>query len=143
LKPIKKQFFSVLTLVIVLSFSLLTAEISGQTSLRIFEDRGGGSNTNQSTNSNDNTYIYVVGGIIIAGILAYALFIKKDNKEESDTTASVSSGLICTDLNGLNSLNSEIQKAEEKIPVDIFLGTKNNETILNDRTYLVGLRFKF
>ena len=33
-------------------------------------------------------------------------------------------------------------KAKEKIPFDFYLGVKNNKAVLNDKTYLLGLRVK-
>jgi hypothetical protein len=102
---------------------------------------GSGGNTTQSDDSNDDTFLYVAGGLIIAGILVYALVIKKDNKAKEDTTASVNSNLILSEANDFNS-PEEIQKIKDKIPVDLFLGIRNNEAMMNDKTYLLGLRVK-
>lgn len=114
-----------------------------QSNLRIFENPGGGgSGTTQTEDSNDNTTIYVVGGLLIAGILVYALVFKKDKKVESDTTASLNSQLIYSEAHGFDSTNEELQKVKDKIPVDLFLGIRNNEAFMRDRTYLVGVRVK-
>jgi hypothetical protein len=126
-----------------ISLFTLHSENFAQSNQRIFEDPGGsGNGTTQTEGSNDNTAIYVVGGLLIAGILVYALVLRKDNKAEEDTTAALKSNLIYSEVNGLDSSAEEIQKAKESIPIDIFWGIKNNEVLLNERTYLVGLRVK-
>jgi hypothetical protein len=117
-------------------------ETFAQNSLRIFDVPGGsGSGTTQTEDSNDNSTIYIVGGLLIAGILVYALVLKKDKKVETDTTASLNSNLIYSEANGFNSAE-ELQIVKDKIPVDFFLGIKNNEALMNDKTYLLGLRVK-
>jgi hypothetical protein len=137
-----KLSIQTISLVLILSITIFSSEIFAQNGLRIFDDIGGGSsNTTQSDNSNDDTALYVVGGLLIAGILVYALVIKKDKKAPDDTTASLNSNQILVNSNEFNS-EIEIQKVKEKIPIDLFMGIKNNEAIRNDKTYLLGLRVK-
>ena len=120
----------------------LPIESFAQSKLRISEEPGGGGNgTTQTDDSNSNTAIYVVGGLLVAGIIVYALFFKKDKKAETDTTASLHSNLIYSDATGFNSAE-ELQKVKDKIPVDLFLGIKDNEAVMNDKTYMFGLRVK-
>jgi hypothetical protein len=118
-------------------------ETFAQNNLRIFDVPGGsGGSTTQTNDSNDNTAIYVVAGLVIGGILLYALVFKPDKKAESDTTASLNSQLIYSEAHGYDSTNEELQKVKDKIPVDFFLGIRNNEALMNDKTYLLGLRVK-
>ena len=125
-----------------ISILTLQSESFAQSNLRIFEEPGGGgSGTTQTDESTDNSTIYIVGGLVIAGILVYALFLKKDKKTDADTTASLNSSLIYSEVNGFDSAE-ELQKVKDKIPVDLFLGIKNNEAVMNDKTYLLGLRVK-
>ena len=132
-----------LTLILSLSLILLSSEIHGQSNLRIFEDiGGGGTNTTQNSESNDNTFIYIVGGLVLAGILVYGLVLHKDKKAESDTTASINSRLIYSNQDNTIRTKNEMLKAKDKIPFDLFFGVKNNNAVLNDRTYLLGLRLK-
>jgi hypothetical protein len=112
-----------------------------QSNLRIFDVPGGGSGTTQTEDSNDNSTIYIVGGLLIAGILVYALVLKKDKKVDTDTTASINSNLIYSEANVLDTAE-ELQRVKDKIPVDLFLGIRNNEAVMNDKTYLLGLRVK-
>lgn len=125
-----------------ISIATLQSEILAQSNLRIFDVPGGGSGgTTQTEDSNDNTAIYVIGGLVIGGILLYALVLKPDKKAETDTTASLNSNLIYSEANGFDSAE-ELQKVKDKIPVDLFLGIKNNESVMNDKTYLLGVRVK-
>ena len=144
-KKVKKNIepsFSILTMILTISIFLLPTESIAQNNLRIFEDPGGsGNGTTQTEESNDNTAMYVVGGLVIAGILVYALVIKKDKKTDIDTTASMNSNLKYSEVNGFDSAE-ELQKVKEKIPVDLFLGIRNNEAVMNDKTYMLGLRVK-
>jgi len=137
-----KYPFHIFTFLVILSIASLPTESFAQNNLRIFDVPGGGSSSTETSNSNDNTFIYVAGGLIIAGILVYALVLRKDKKAESDTTASINSRLIYSKSNYFNTTEDELLKAKERIPIDVFLGIKNNEAFLNDRTYSVGLRFK-
>ncbi len=79
--------------------------------------------------------------LLIAGILLYALVFKPDKKTDTDTTASLNSNLIYSKQMILIQ-REELQKVKDKIPVDIFLGIRNNEAVMNDKTYLLGLRVK-
>ena len=142
MQSLLKYSFQTITIVLIVSISILSSELYAQNSLRIFDVPGGsGGSTTQSDDSNDDTFLYVAGGLIIAGILVYALVIKKDNKAKEDTTASLKSNLILSEANDSNSAE-EVQKIKDKIPVDLFLGIRNNEAVMNDKTYLLGFRVK-
>ena len=142
MQSLLKYSFQTITIVLIVSISILSSELYAQNSLRIFDVPGGsGGNTTQSDDSNDDTFLYVAGGLLIAGILVYALVIKKDKKTEVDTTASLNSNLILSEANDFNSAE-EVQKIKDKIPVDLFLGIRNNEALMNDKTYLLGFRVK-
>jgi len=137
-----KIFFQTISFILIFSISILSSEAFAQNGLSIFEDIGGGSNTTtQTDDSNDNTALYVVGGLVVAGILVYALVINKDKKAPEDTTASTNSNLNISDISGL-SFDEEVQKVKDKIPVDLFMGIRNNKAVVNDKTYLLGVRVK-
>ena len=143
MQTFNKPSFSIVTLILILSVLFLPIESFAQSNLRIFEDPGGsGSSTTQTEDSNDNTAIYVIGGLVIGGILLYALVLRPDKNAETDTTASLNSNLIYSEVNGFDTTNEELQKVKDSIPIDLFLGIKNNEAVMNDKTYLLGLRVK-
>jgi len=134
--------FSRISLILIISIFIFSNDFFAQSGLRVFDDIGGGSSgSTQTDNSNDNTTIYVVGGLVIAGILAYALFFK-EKKKDADTTASLNSKLIYSEIVDLDNANENIRQVKDKMPVDLFLGIRNNEAVLNDRIYQVGLRVK-
>jgi hypothetical protein len=138
-----KLSLQTISFILILSIASLSSEVFAQSGLRINDQIGGsGNNTTQSDNSNDDAFLYVMGGLVIAGILVYALVIKKDNKSPEDSTKSVESKLRVSELDSFSSPELELQKVKEKIPVDLFMGIRNNEAVMNDKTYLLGLRVK-
>jgi hypothetical protein len=142
-QSLPKISFQTISLILIFSVSVLSSEVFAQNGLSIFEDYGSGSggSTNQSDDSNDDTALYVVGGLVVAGILVYALVLNKDKKAPEDTTSSTNSNLKLSNVSGLG-YNEKIQKVKEKIPVDLFMGIRNNEAIVNDKTYMFGVRVK-
>jgi len=136
-------FIKSVATILVLTVTILSSETFAQSNLRIFDVPGGsGSGTTQTDDSNDNSTIYIVGGLVIAGILAYALFFK-EKKAETDTTASLSSPSIYSNISEFDSAEEEFQKVKEKIPIDIFMDIKNDEAVLNNKMYQLGVRVKF
>ena len=137
-----KNSLHIISLILIISIAIFSSESFAQNGLSVFDQIGGsGSNTTQSDDSNDDTFLYVAGGLIIAGILVYALVIHKDKKTE-DTTSSKSSNQILPEMTNDQAANLELQKVKDKIPVDLFIGMKNNQAVMNDKTYLFGLRVK-
>jgi hypothetical protein len=131
------------TITLIVSISFLSTETFAQNNLKIFDVPGGGSgSTSQTEDSNDNTAIYVIGGLVIAGILVYALVFKKDKKSDTDTTASLNSGQLFSGVNAYNSVEDEIRNVKEALPIDFYMGIKNNDAIMNERTYQLGVRVK-
>ena len=138
-----KTPFYVIIVLLVFSLASLPANCFAQNNLRVYEDIGGGGNSSQDPESNDNTFIYVAGGLLVAGIIAYALLIKKDAKPEvTDSTVSLNSNLIYTEVENPDNLNATITKAKEQIPFDFYFGIRNNEALMSDRTYLFGVSVK-
>lgn len=138
-----KYSFQIITISLIISISILSTETIAQSNLRIFDLPGGGSgSTSQTEDSNDNTAIYVIGGLVIAGIIAYALVFKKDKKSDTDTTASLNSRQFYTGITNYDTNQDEIQSVKDAIPVDFFLGINNNEAIMNEKIYQLGVRVK-
>ena len=138
-----KYSFQIITISLIISISILSTETIAQSNLRIFDVPGGGSgSTSQTEDSNDNTAIYVIGGLVIAGIIAYALVFKKDKKSDTDTTASLNSRQFYTGITNYDTNQDEIQSVKDAIPVDFFLGINNNEAIMNEKIYQLGVRVK-
>lgn len=143
MQSLVKLSLQTISFILILSIASLSSEVFAQSGLRINDQIGGsGNNTTQTDNSNDDAFLYVMGGLVIAGILVYALVTNKDNKTPEDSTKSIESKLRVSELDNFSSPELELQKVKEKIPVDLFMGIRNNEAVMNDKTYLLGLRVK-
>jgi hypothetical protein len=144
----KNSIVKTLTIVIIsLSFGILLPTSLGfsQSNLRIYEDIGGGGSTTPESDNSSNTTLYIVAGVAIAGVLAYAIFIKNKNKEpeESDSTSSLI-GFDDEDLKSeFNDFEHELQKAKDQIPVNVFFGVKDENAFVSDKTYLMGISVRF
>ncbi|MBT8378973.1 MAG: hypothetical protein KJN64_07075 [Ignavibacteria bacterium] len=140
MKKLLKRCFCALTFTLVVVIAFPQSNILAQNQLKIFEDPGGGSQPTQGSNSTDNTFIYVAGGLLVAGIIAYALLTKKDKSEGSDTT---NVSLVTDQIIKIpKDYNSDIERAKEKIPVDIFFGIRNDDAIRRGKTYMLGVSLK-
>jgi len=139
-----KFYVRTISFMLIVSIVFFSSEVFAQSGLRVFDEIGGGSGTtsSQSDDSNDDTALYVLGGLVVAGIIVYALVIKKDKKSDADSTKSPESKLRLSELSDFDSPEYELQKVKDKIPVDIIMGVKNNQAFLNDKTYLLGVRVK-
>ena len=107
--------------------------------LRIEDKIGGsGSSGSSSSSSSDNSTIYIVGGVIIAGIVAYALLRDKGGNESDSSEVSLNENLKLKD-------NSEVQlsKIKDKIPVDFYFGMTNETAYLSGKKYLFGVSYRF
>ena len=107
--------------------------------LRIEDKIGGsGSSGSSSSSSSDNSTIYIVGGVIIAGIVAYALLRDKGGNESDSSEVSLNENLKLKD-------NSEVQlsKIKDKIPVDLYFGMTNETAYLSGKKYLFGVSYRF
>lgn len=130
------------SIILLLAVTILSSETFAQSNLRIFDVPGGGSGgTTQTEDSNDNSTLLIVGGLVIAGILAYALFFK-EKKTETDTTAALTSPDYLN-VTRLESTEAELEKVKEQIPLDIYMDIRNDEAVLNNRMYQLGVRVKF
>ena len=73
--------------IISLSFGILlpTSTSFSQSFLRIYDDIGGSGNTTApQSDDSDNTAIYIVGGLIVAGVIAYMVITKMNKKDEEE-----------------------------------------------------------
>jgi hypothetical protein len=138
-----KLSLQTISFILIFSITSFSSDVFAQNGLRINDQIGGsGNNTTQTDGNNDDTFLYIMGGLVIAGILVYALAINKDKKAPEDSTKSTESKLRVSELDNFSSPELELQKVKEKIPVDLFMGIRNNESVMNDKTYLLGLRVK-
>jgi hypothetical protein len=107
--------------------------------LGINDEIGGGGTTTTEVNQSDDSMLYIVGGVVIAGIILYAIFRDKDEiKKETDTTSV---------LNGNNDLGTVIESGDSiksssyKLPVNFYFNVHRLNNFTDDRKYVFGLRF--
>lgn len=140
-----KSFNSGLTqLVFIILFLIIITgtELCAQSVFSTNDDIGGGGGTGTTqVEKADDSMLFIVGGALIVGIIVYALMKdKKENKTEDDSTKV---GIKQSD--SFNSLNYPAQKSLNNsvdLPVDFYLGMQRQNYLLNEKKYVVGVRFK-
>ncbi len=134
--------------IISLSFGILLpgATLYSQYHLRIYEDiGGGGSGSGSQSDNSDNTAIYVVGGLIVVGVIAYMVITKnkKKDKEEADTSSALNNFNTPDYASEFDDFEHEVAKAKDNFPVDLMIGIRDNKAFISDKTYLMGVSVRF
>lgn len=141
----KNQFRFIIA--IFLGVILLTSTSYSQSFLRIDDDIGGsGGGTANQSNGSDNTALYVVAGLAVAGIIAYVIISKtnkKDEEEKPDTSSALQQFSGVDLASGFDDFEYEYKKAQDKIPVNLILGVQNEKAFISDKTYLMGVSVRF
>lgn len=136
-----KNLITHIAVILCLLFLSTQTDCFAQQNFTIFEDPvGSGGSTNQQQDSGvDNTFIYVVGGAIIVGIIAYTLLTKKDKeKTDADTTAVLGSSPVLSSMQNTFTNKPDLPEAK-LLPVDIFFGVRNDAALLRSKTYMLGI----
>ena len=140
----KKQMLNPLNKILILGLflSLIFCDLSfGQQLNKAFEDIGGGSgSTTTNVESNDDYTLYIVGGLIVTGIVVYALLRDKKEKPTSDTTAAILDEKF---LEQNLSFNEKVSNVQSQIPINISFGMQRDIAFKNERRYFVGLNYNF
>ena len=147
MKQAKLKLNIILIAIISLSFGILLpgATLYSQNYLRIYEDIGGGSGSGSQSDNSDNSTIYIVGGVVIVGFIAYYLLTKhkKKDKEETDTSSALYNFNTPDFASEFNDFDHEVAKAKDNFPVDFMIGIRNNKAFISDKTYLMGVSVRF
>jgi len=145
LKKTAKYSFFILIIVLVSSIALPQSSLLAQNNLRIYEDIGGGSGTTSGTSDSDNSFVYIAGGLLIAGVITYALFFRKGNKQEEESDSTQALNILNRTGSEFYSsdLEKEITSAKESFPVNILLGIRREDAFISDKTYLMGVSVRF
>jgi hypothetical protein len=129
-------------LILGLILSLIICDLTYSQQLnQIYEDIGGGSgSTNTDVESNDDYTLYIVGGLLVAGIVAYALLRDKKEKPTQDST----SAILNDDFLEQNlSYNEKVKNIQSQIPINISFGVQRDKALKDERRYFVGLNYNF
>lgn len=114
---------------------------SGQQLNKVFEDIGGGSgSTTTNVESEEDYTLYIVGGLIVTGIVIYALLRDKKEKPTSDTTAAILDEKF---LERNLSIIEKVSNVQSQIPINISIGIQRDLALKNERRYFVGLNYNF
>ena len=143
---IRKRLLLIAKISIIIGILIPTSLNFAQSPLQINNVPGsGGTNNSNQSSSSDKTFIYVAGGAILVGIVVYALLKekKKDKESESDTTEAINDLNLRGFANYSNNINSELDKAKDTIPVNLFLGIKNESNFLSSKRYMLGVSVRF
>ena len=145
LKKIARYSLFTLIILLVSSIALPQSSLLAQNNLRIYEDIGGESGTGSTDDGSDNTFIYVAGGLLIAGVIVYALFFKKDDMQEEESDSTQALDMLNRTGNEFYSSNleKEITSAKEGLPIDILLGIRREDAFISDKTYTMGVSVRF
>ena len=145
LKIITKYSLFTLIIVLVSSIPLPQSSLLAQNNLKIYEDIGGGSGTGSTGSDSDNSFVYIAGGLLVAGVIAYALFFRKGNKEKEESDSTKALNILNRTGNEFYSSNleKEITAAKESFPVDILLGVRREDAFISDKTYMMGVSVRF
>jgi hypothetical protein len=147
LKQAKLKLNIILIAIICLSFGILLpgATLYSQNYSRIYEDIGAGSGSSSQSDNSDNSTIYIVGGIVIVGIIAYHFLTKnkKKDKEEADTSSALNNFNSLDFASEFDDFEHEVAKAKDNFPVDFMIGIRNNKAFISDKTYLMGVSIRF
>ncbi len=133
---------TIFTMLLVLTFCLFNTSKAQQIN-RVFEDIGGGSGTTTNVNeSKDNTFFYIAGAAIVAGIVVYAIL--RDKKPSENTDTDTTSALNDEELiNKHLSFNRKIQSYKTQIPVNLSIGIQNDKVKTDEKRYFVGFLYNF
>ena len=140
----KKQVSITLNKILILGLflSLIFCDLSsGQQLNKAFEDIGGGSGSTPTNVESDDDYtLYIVGGLLVTGIVVYALLRDKKEKPTSDTTAVILDEKF---LKHNLTLNEKVSNVQSQIPINISFGMQRDFIRKEDKRYFVGLAYNF
>jgi len=115
-------------------------------SIQQIEDKIGGSggSTSSEDSSNDNTFLYIVAGAIVIGLIHGKLFLDKKKPKPKDEikTDSTKSSLDKSFYKNLSDQELQLDKIQNQIPFEIFLGAQNNAHSIPGENLSLGLKIK-
>ena len=115
-------------------------------SIQQIEDKigGGGGSTSSDDSSNDNTFLYIVAGAIVIGLIVWKVFLDKKKPKSKDEikTDSTKSSLDKSFYKNLSDQELQLDKIQNQIPFEIFLGAQNNAQSIPGNNLSLGLKIK-
>jgi hypothetical protein len=115
-------------------------------SIKQVEDKIGGSggSTTSEDSSNDNTFLYIVAGAIVVGLIVWKVFLdKKEPKSKNEIkTDTTKTSLDKSFYKNLSDQELQFEKIQNQIPFEIFLGVQNNAQNISGENLSLALKIK-
>jgi hypothetical protein len=115
-------------------------------SIKHVEDKIGGSGTNTTPedSKNDNTFLYIAVGAIVVGLIVWKVFLDKKEPKAKDEikTDSTRTALNKSFYKNLPDQELQLEKIQNQIPFEIYLGLQNNEQSIPGKNLSLGFKFK-
>jgi hypothetical protein len=105
---------------------------------------GGGTSTPPDDSGNSDTYLYIVVGVIIIALLVWKVINdrkqpKAGDKESPDST---NVSLSTFPSNTFTDPELQLEKIQDQIPFEIFLGFQGNKETIPERSLTFGLKIR-
>ncbi len=130
----KIQFLALLLLLI----SVVCKDTVAQQINRINDKIGGSGSTSSNVSQSDDTFLYIVGGVVIAAIIVYGL--TRDKKEVKSEEDSTKASLKPEMYKFNNLLITNTKNKINPLPVDLYFGFKNTTHFIDTKKYILGIR---
>lgn len=115
-------------------------------SINQIEDKigGSGSNTVAADSKNNNTFLYIAAGVIVVGLIVWKVLLdKKEHKPKDEIkTDSTKTSLDKSFYKSLSDQELRLEKVQNQIPFEIYLGIQNNQQSIPGKNLSLGLKFK-
>ena len=139
------------SIVIILAFSitvLFSSKTAEAQSLGKINSQDPGTSTGTTSSQNESsskTGLFIVGGVIMAGLILYKVVFEKSDEAKDTTNTNSSSSLLSPSHSKLVINNSKKVIYQNPSPVNLYLAIQNDNynTANEEKTYIVGLSFNF
>ncbi len=137
------KIFSVFSIIFsfVIFSSISSHTIYAQSFFKIAADDGTPTQPGDNSSGSNDT-IFIIAGVATAAIIGYVLY-NKYHESKEDTTDESTASLKRLMKNEANSLENNIRKVKDEIPVNLMFSVGKPTATIPDRTYSVGLSFRF
>ena len=105
---------------------------------------GSGSTTTSEDSGNSNTFLYIAAGVIIIGLLVWKVLLDRKQPKAKDEESSDSTNVSLSRFpyKTLSDQELQLEKIQNQIPFEIFVGFKENEKAAFAKNFTLGLKFR-
>ena len=147
MKNNKRFKTGILSILFIFSFEIVLLPPNAfPQSIKQVEDKIGGSGTNTTPedSKNDNTFLYIAAGAIVVGLIVWKVFLDKKEPKTKDEikTDSTKTSLDKSFYKNLPDHELQLEKIQNQIPFEIYLGLQTNEQNIPGKNLSLGFKFK-